>query len=152
MVQEGGKVIMKKVEDRKRKTLLPIIEKYVEKGTHINADELPSYKKLGKKGYIHSTVNHNQEEYVNVEGKHTKTIEGVWSILKRSISSTHVWVSDSTFPNTLMNLSSGIITDIPARRCLKQSQVICHYHLPHYILDFDAKMSFCMFNKPFTEL
>ena len=43
MVQEGGKVIMKKVEDRKRKTLLPIIEKYVDKGTHITTDELPSY-------------------------------------------------------------------------------------------------------------
>ncbi len=98
MVEEGGKVIMKKVEDRKRKTLLPIIEKYVEKGTHIVTDELPSYAKLGKEGYTHSTVNHNQDEYVNAEGKHTNTIEGVWSILKRSISSTHVWVSDTHLP------------------------------------------------------
>ena len=101
MVQEGGKVIMKKVEDRKRKTLLPIIEKYVDKGTHITTDELPSYKVLGAKGYTHSKVNHNKEEYVNEDGKHTNTIEGVWSLLKRAISSTHVWVSDTHLPKYL---------------------------------------------------
>ena len=101
MVQEGGKVIMKKVEDRKRKTLLPIIEKYVDKGAHITTDELPSYRVLTAKGYTHSTVNHNQDEYVNADGKHTNTIEGVWSILKRSISSTHVWVSDTHLPKYL---------------------------------------------------
>ena len=101
MVEEGGKVIMKKVEDRKRKTLLPIIEKYVDKGAHITTDELPSYKVIGVNGYTHSTVNHNKEEYVNEQGKHTNTIEGVWSILKRSISSTHVWVSDTHLPKYL---------------------------------------------------
>ena len=101
MVQEGGKVIMKKVEDRKRKTLLPIIEKYVNKGAHITTDELPSYRVLSIKGYTHSTVNHNQDEYVNADGKHTNTIEGVWSLLKRSISSTHVWVSDTHLPKYL---------------------------------------------------
>jgi len=98
MVEEGGKVIMKKVEDRKRKTLLPIIEKYVDKGTHITTDELRTYSNLSDNGYTHSTVNHLQEEYVNKDGKHTNTIEGVWSILKRSISSTHVWVSDTHLP------------------------------------------------------
>ena len=52
------------------------------------------------KGYIpfkkivkHETVNHSAKEYVN-GNKHTNTIEGFWSLLKRGITGQYHWLSD----------------------------------------------------------
>lgn len=93
MVEEGGNVIAKPIENIKRAIMYPIIKANVAPGSAITTDELKSYVLLPKEGYIHHNVQHRLGEFVNKQGKHTNTIEGFWSILKRSISSTHVWVS-----------------------------------------------------------
>jgi transposase len=93
VVECKGKVKSQKVENVKRTTLFPLIEKYVAKGSTITTDELNSYKILSQVGYNHQVVQHRLRQYVNEQGNTTNTIEGWWSILKRSISSTHVWVS-----------------------------------------------------------
>ncbi len=50
----------------------------------IYTDDWPSYRGIGDKDTRHETVNHSAEEWVN-GNVHTNTIEGAWSLLKRSI-------------------------------------------------------------------
>jgi len=75
-----------------KKTLKPLINKHVKKGTEIQTDELNSYNGLDKEGYEHNTVNHGEEQYVDGD-THVNSIEGYWSRLKTSIKGTHVHVS-----------------------------------------------------------
>lgn len=92
MVERQGEIRAAVVENVRTVTLLPIVEKHVEKGTHVSTDELRSYNRLTKAGYEHGTVNHSARQYVNGID-HTNTIEGFWSRLKLSIRGTHIWVS-----------------------------------------------------------
>lgn len=83
MIERGGKLIAKKVEDTKGETLTPEIIKAVKLSATVFTDEWLGYKSL-QKIYDHSFVKHNTGEYV--QGKvHTNTIESFWSILKRGI-------------------------------------------------------------------
>lgn len=83
MVERGGRLIAKTVENVKADTLTPEIIKSVKEATMIYTDEWMGYNRL-KRVYDHLAVKHNQGEYVN--GRiHTNTIEGFWSILKRGI-------------------------------------------------------------------
>ena len=92
MLERDGDIIVKVVENVRRKTLHPLIEKNTEKGSTVHTDELRSYAGLNKKGYKHKTVNHGAGEYVNGDS-HVNSVEGYWSMLKRGIRSTHVHVS-----------------------------------------------------------
>jgi transposase len=92
MMQRDGDVMTHVVPNVKRKTLRPIIDANVEKGSTVNTDELHSYKYLGTSGYVHKTVNHGQREYVRGD-VHVNSMEGYWSHLKKSIRSTHIHVS-----------------------------------------------------------
>lgn len=92
MVERKGRVKTKVVENVKKNTLSPLVKEHIEKGSKVSSDELRSYNGLSAMGYLHGTVNHGAEQFVNGE-HHTQSIEGFWSLLKRSISGTHVWVS-----------------------------------------------------------
>jgi transposase-like protein len=92
MVERGGDIITRVVPNVRRETLMPHILDNVVPGTTVSTDELHSYKRLGDEGYDHHSVNHAAKEYAR-GSIHTNTIEGFWSILKRSIKSTHVHVS-----------------------------------------------------------
>jgi len=91
-VERDGRALAIKVKTVGARVLLPIIENNVSQGTHINSDELRSYKTLSRRGYSHTTVNHSQLEYVRGTA-YTNTIEGFWSQLKRSIDGTYHAVS-----------------------------------------------------------
>ncbi|NVM36891.1 MAG: IS1595 family transposase [Candidatus Lokiarchaeota archaeon] len=93
MMEKDGDIMTKIVDDVKAKTLQPIIESNVEKGSEIQSDELRSYKSLNKKGFKHKTVNHGQKEYVAKDGTTVNSLEGFWSRLKLSIKGTHIHVS-----------------------------------------------------------
>jgi transposase len=99
--RESGEVISRVVPNSKARTLKPIIAANVRKGTRIHSDEWSGYRRLDKWGYEHSTVNHAAGEYANEDGSHVNTLEGYFSLLKRSIRSTHVWVSAKYLPNYL---------------------------------------------------
>ena len=72
------KVFMVPVKDRKQKTLIPIIQKWVHTGSIIHSDCWKSYNQLSKLGYTHVTVNHSKE-FVNVENAAcTNSIESDW--------------------------------------------------------------------------
>ena len=51
-------------------------------------DDWPAYKGIEDADTQHETVNHSAKEWVH--GKvHTNTVEGVWSLLKRSVIGTY---------------------------------------------------------------
>jgi len=101
MQDRDGDLIAKVVPDVKGKTLKTEIEMHVAKGSTIHTDELASYNGLDAKGYEHQTVNHAAGEYANKDGSHVNTVEGWFSIVKRSIHSTHVSVSRKHLPKYL---------------------------------------------------
>jgi predicted RNA-binding Zn-ribbon protein involved in translation (DUF1610 family)/transposase-like protein len=92
MVQRGGKVKAKILEEVWTPTLLKTITDNVERGTYLLTDDNNIYPKVKRLGYFHNSVNHSKKEFVRNE-VHTNTIEGVWSNLKRSIYGTYHAVS-----------------------------------------------------------
>ena len=78
------------VHDRSAETLCKIIEQHVSRSAHITivSDGWASYNTLKERGYKHSVVIH-KEEFVNAEGKHTNSVESVWSQVKNWIKSMH---------------------------------------------------------------
>jgi transposase-like protein len=92
MLQRGGSIMTRIVEGVDRKSLYPHILLHVKPGTTIRTDELRKYAMLGEKGYTHGTVNDEAEEYVSGI-HHVSSVEGAWSIVKRSIRGTHVHAS-----------------------------------------------------------
>lgn len=83
MIERGGDLIAKVVNNTKSSTLTKEVINHVKKTAKLYTDEWLGYKGVSKI-YDHSIVKHNKEEYVN--GRvHTNTIEGFWSLLKRSI-------------------------------------------------------------------
>jgi hypothetical protein len=74
-VEINGYLITEVVPNVERKTLEPIIRKYIEKGSKVYTDELLSYRSLGKR-YNHGIVNHDAKQYKNGEVT-TNSIEGV---------------------------------------------------------------------------
>ena len=85
-VQRDGQVKLECIPDTKRKTLDDFIGRTVtDKALAIYTDEFPAYRGLGKRMDIpHDTVQHNLNEWV-VGDVHTNSVEGVWSLFKRSI-------------------------------------------------------------------
>lgn len=77
------------VPDRKKRTLLPLIEKHIAPGSIIVSDEWSSYEELNSMGYRHLTVCHTQN-FVNPENvhAHTQTVENMWRWAKQRIRST----------------------------------------------------------------
>src|SRR5262249_31307718 len=56
-----------------------------------------AYRGIGDKDTPHKTVNHHRGEWVN-GNVHTNTIEGVWSLLDRSIIGSYHKVSKKHLP------------------------------------------------------
>lgn len=87
MVERGGRVVIKKVPDRKNESLNILIQKHVEHGSTIYTDGWLGYRDLNR-WYDHDYVDHGSREYTK-EIVHTNTIENVWRQLKSSIKHAH---------------------------------------------------------------
>ena len=92
MLERTGDVMTKIVPDARRATLEPIIEGTVETGSQISSDEWYAYRKLATRGYAHDTVEHGAKQYVK-GSTHVNGLEGFWAQLKRSITGTHIHIS-----------------------------------------------------------
>ncbi len=78
MIERGGKLNAKLVEDVTIRTLTNKVVNYVPDAT-VYSDEWIGYNAL-KRIFDHQFIKHGQGQYVN--GRiHTNTIEGFWSIL-----------------------------------------------------------------------
>lgn len=99
MIERDGIVHARVVPNARQATLEPIVREMVAEGSTISTDEWRAYRGLSD-GYEHGTVNHNKNEW-RKGIHHTNTIENFWSILKRSIRSTHISVSAKHLPKYL---------------------------------------------------
>jgi transposase-like protein len=85
VVQRKGEIVLQVADDRTHQTLQEIVLSSTDpKARAIFTDEWPAYHGIGDHDTRHETVNHSQDEYVRGE-VHTNSVEGVWSLLKRSI-------------------------------------------------------------------
>jgi transposase len=87
MIQRNGFVIIRALENVQRKTIQPLIQRFVQSGSKVFTDEYCIYSWLSG-FYEHQTVNHGQGEFARDEdgdGKfevHVNTMEGFWSLLR----------------------------------------------------------------------
>ena len=84
-IQRNGGIRLERIPDTKRQTLHDFIARTVkDEAEAIYTDELASYLGIADHDTRHETVNHSAEEWA-IGGVHTNSIEGVWSLFKRSI-------------------------------------------------------------------
>lgn len=102
-IQRTGELIMRVLPNVQQKTIAPIFEASVAKGTIVYTDEYNIYSKLSNWGYIHLTVCHSIGEYARDEDGdgfcevHVNTQEGIWSLL-RSWLRPHRGISQDKLP------------------------------------------------------
>ena len=88
-VQRGGDVVLQVVGNNSRQTLHDFIRNSTDpRVRRIMTDEWPAYKGIADYDTTHETVNHSAEEWVRGD-VHTNTVEGVWSLFKRSITGSY---------------------------------------------------------------
>ncbi len=100
ILERGGDLYTEVVPNAAGKSLIPPIVKHVPKGTRVSSDEWAPYRVLPSLGYKHDTVEHRSKEYARGD-IHVNTLEGFWSMLKRSIKGTHIHVSRKHLPKYL---------------------------------------------------
>ena len=84
-IERGGRVRIERIPNVRRDTLHGFIRRTVrDEAEAIYTDDLKSYIGIADDDTRHETVNHSAEEWV-VGDIHTNSIEGVWSLFKRSI-------------------------------------------------------------------
>jgi len=88
-VQRGGKIALQVIRGPDRDTLHEFIHDNVSDSAEaIYTDDWPAYNGIEDADTRHETVNHSMKQWVH--GKvHTNTVEGVWSLLKRSVIGTY---------------------------------------------------------------
>lgn len=95
MVERGGKARIDILPDVKALTLTEAIHKNIHTEATVITDDFVSYKFL-KRTWNHHIINHSDGFYGYTHKGlkvNTNSVEGLWSIVKRSIRGTHVWVS-----------------------------------------------------------
>ena len=65
--------------------LQPLVRGNVATSANLITDSSANYEGLSKQYLSHEVVNHGEQEYVRPNGVHTNSIEGAFSLLKRSI-------------------------------------------------------------------
>ena len=84
-IQRNGGIKLERIPNTKKGTLHDFINRTVkDEAEAIYTDELASYLGIGDHNTRHETVNHSIEQWV-LGDVHTNSIEGVWSLFKRSI-------------------------------------------------------------------
>ncbi len=88
-IQRGGDVVLQVIDDNGRHTLHGFIRNNtLPTATRIITDEWPAYRGVADADTTHETVNHSAEEWVRGD-VHTNTVEGVWSLFKRSVTGSY---------------------------------------------------------------
>jgi len=97
-VRRKGNIVARVIQNVDASTLTAFIEEAVShKVSLLCTDQWLGYKHLNKKFPQHASINHAAGLYV-VGAVHTQTIEGFWSILKRSVVGTFHKISKKYMP------------------------------------------------------
>src|SRR5205807_1884424 len=95
--RDDGRIRIRLVPSAKKKYLRRFIDDVIDPTAAIYTDENPSYKDLPLHGREHKAVEHGAGEYVRAD-VHTNTVEGVWSLFKRSIVGSYHQLSVKHLP------------------------------------------------------
>jgi transposase-like protein len=88
MIERGGAVVIRLVENVRQATIRPLIQKVIALGSRVHTDEYSIYNPLKDWGFDHHTVCHSRGEYARDEDGdgfheiHVNTQEGCWSLLR----------------------------------------------------------------------
>jgi transposase-like protein len=108
LVERGGRVRSQVANKVTGDALGQLLKQHVAETAHLNTDESPIYRKVGKSFASHDTVNHGAEEYARRDASgrlaSTNTAEGFFGNAKRSIDGTHHQVSAKHLPLYLAEL------------------------------------------------
>jgi transposase-like protein len=108
LVERGGRVRSQVAHKVTGDALGQLLKQHVAETAHLNTDESPLYKKVGKAFASHDTVNHGAEEYARRDESgrlaSTNTAEGFFGNSKRSLDGTHHHVSAKHLPLYLAEL------------------------------------------------
>ena len=84
-VERGGRIRIERIPNIKKRTIHDFVRRTVrDEAEAIYTDELKSHIGIGDEDTRHESVNHSAEEWVRGD-VHTNSVEGVWSLFKRSI-------------------------------------------------------------------
>ena len=103
MIQRGGEVVIRMLENVKQVTIGPLIKRTISEGSTVYTDEYDIYGRLAEWGYGHETVGHAKGEYARDDDSdgfcevHVNTLEGFWSLL-RSWLRPHRGISQERLP------------------------------------------------------
>jgi transposase-like protein len=94
LVERDGKVRSLHLPDVTAKNIGAALHAQISYKSYIMTDDAAQYVKISDVFAGHATVNHSAEEYVRLGGfVHTNTVEGFFSIVKRSVYGTYHHVS-----------------------------------------------------------
>ncbi len=96
-IERGGSIRLRVEKRRDRKTLHKFIEDTAPDAKRVFTDDFPAYKGITDEKTQHETVNHSADEYVRGD-VHTNSIEGAFSLFKRSIVGAYHQVSTKHLP------------------------------------------------------
>jgi transposase-like protein len=97
-VERGGEIRLRIGDRPSRETLEGFIESVA--GDDVEAvytDDGGEYRYLDERGFEHDTVKHHEKEWVRAD-VHTNTVEGVWSLFKRSVVGSYHHMSVKHLP------------------------------------------------------
>jgi transposase-like protein len=95
--RDTGKVRSFHVANATASEVAPIVRANISKEAHLMTDQAKTYQKLGTEFARHDSVNHQEDEYVRVDGDikiTTNTIESYFSVFKRGMLGTHQHCSE----------------------------------------------------------
>ena len=126
LIERKGRAILKVQPDRDRKTIHKFVLSHTYDIEALYTDSWHGYNNLPNR-YL---VNHSKREYVRGV-IHTNTIEGTWSILKRSIRGTFHYVSRKHLDLYLNELSWRISNRTPRLWEMTLNQLLMTDHLTY---------------------
>ena len=102
-MERGGEVVAEVAEKLTGRRILEFIKRAVKiEDLELMTDEFHAYHEIGRQ-MKHHIVNH-QEQYVEGD-KHTNTIEGFWSLLKRAWYGSHHHYTTGFTPLYILSFS-----------------------------------------------
>ena len=106
MIQRGGDVAIRMLENVQHVTIKPLTQATIAPGTCVNTDGDDIYSRLEQWGYTHKSICHGRGEYARDDDGdgfhevHANTMEGLWSLL-RSWLRPHRGISQENLPRYL---------------------------------------------------
>jgi transposase len=103
MLQRGGEIVIRMLENVQQVTIGPLIARMIAKGSVVYTDECDIYGWLDEWGYNHETVCHAAGEYARGDDEdgfceiYVNTLEGFWLLL-RSWLRPHRGISQESLP------------------------------------------------------